>query len=334
MSSSKEKPSVSVIIPVYNGMNTLPNCLDSIEKQDYPKPLEIIIVDDGSKDGSGKYVESHGYKVIYQENLGPGLARNAGASASSGELLVFTDADCILDPNFITELAKPIIENDIVGSQGIFYSHQRNIVARFIQHEISERYNKQSKVQYIDWVATYGACYKRKVFLNNEGFDDSYSSEDAEFSFRLAEKGYKMVLATKALCQHLHYESFFKFIKFKYKRAYWTIWLYKRYPHRMVRDKMTPFLRKFQMLLLAEAIFFLLLGTWWKTSLYLGILSLIMLFISTLPFSIKVAKKDFILGVISPFFLLTRAACYFFGFSKGLLDYWQGKHIVKKSPPK
>ena len=327
-------PSVSVIVPVYNGMNTLPQCLDSLEKQDYPQALEIIIVDDGSTDGSSKHAKSRGFKVIHQDNRGPGLARNVGAFSASGELFVFTDADCILDQNFVTELVKPIIENDIVGSQGVFYSQQRNLVARFIQHEISERYNKQSKAQFIDWVATYGACYKRKVFLENGGFDDSYSSEDAEFSFRLAEKGYKMVLAPNALCQHLHYENFFKFVKFKYKRAYWTIWLYKRYPHRMVRDKMTPFSRKFQMFLMAGAIFSLLLGIWWKIPLYLGFLSLVILSISTLPFSIKVAAKDLMIGVISPFFLLTRTVCYIFGFSKGLLDYWRGKHIVKKSPPK
>ena len=233
-------PSVSVIIPVYNGMSTLGECLDSLEAQDYPNLLEVILVDDGSTDGSGQYAEGRGVEVLYQDNQGPGIARNRGAGKAAGDILVFTDADCILDQTFVSALVKPLENPDVIGSQGVFYSDQKSLVARFIQLEVSERYDKELKSRYIDWVATYGASYRKDVFLENGGFNDTYSSEDVELSFRLVEKGYKMVLAPDARCRHYHFESFWKFLRFKYKRAYWTVWLYKKYPNRMVYDRLTP----------------------------------------------------------------------------------------------
>jgi glycosyltransferase involved in cell wall biosynthesis len=163
---TKENASpVSVIVPVYNGKTTLAKCLDSIEKQDYPLPLEVIIIDDGSTDKSGEYAESKGFKVLRQQNQGPSLARNNGAKLATGELLVFTDADCVLDENFVTKLVKPLLNSDIVGSQGIFYSRQKNLVSRFIQFEILERIEKQNQAKYIDWVATYAACYNKEIFF-------------------------------------------------------------------------------------------------------------------------------------------------------------------------
>lgn len=327
-------PTATVIIPVYNGISTLPACLDSVGKQDYPQPPEVIIVDDGSTDGSGDYAESKGFKVIRQENRGPGVARNTGANAASGELLIFTDADCILDRDFITELTRPLIGTDIVGSQGIFYSRQRNLVARFIQQEINERYVRQSALKYIDWIATYGACYRKDVFLKNGGFNDIYSSEDAEFSIRLGKKGYKMVLAPRARCQHTNYENFFKFIRYKYKRAYWTVWLYSQYPNRIVSDKLTPSSRKNLMFMMMGMVIFLLLGVFWKSSIWVALIFTAALLVSTLPFSFKAMKEDPLVGLISPVFLITRTASYICGFCKGFIDYHRGERRVKKSAAK
>lgn len=328
-------PSVTLIIPVYNGMSTLPECLDSLEKQDYPGEVEYIIVDDGSSDGSGEYCISRGFRVMRQQNQGPGVARNIGAKVASGEYLVFTDADCVLNPDFITELVRPLMGTDIIGSQGVFYSNQSNIVARFIQHEVSERMERERKVDYIDWVATYAACYRKDVFLENGGFIDTYSSEDVELSFRLSEKGCRMVMAPKAQCRHRNYENFLKFLRFKYKRAYWTVWLYKKYPRRIAKDRLTPATRKSMMVFMAAAILFMLLSIWWKASFYIAVGWWIVFCISTLPFTFKViSRKDYTVGMLSPLFLLIRTTIYIAGFTKGLYDYWRGMRTVKRSAVK
>ena len=327
-------PGVTMIVPVYNGKSTLPALLDSLEKLDYRGETEFIFVDDGSTDDSGEYCRSRGYNVIRQVNQGPGIARNSGAKVARGEILVFTDADCILDEDFITELIKPLLDSDIVGAQGVFYSKQSNLVARFIQVEVQERINREKRADNFDWVATYAACYRKDVFLDNGGFSDIYSAEDAEFSMRLARKGYKMVLVPSAKCQHINYENFFKFLRFKYKRAYWIIWLYKKFPNMIVEDKMTPSSRKSMMILMMGAILLLVLGIFWKWCFFAGEMMLLLFLASTIPFALKAWKLDKTIALLSPFFLCARTLSYIFGFGKGVIDYLRGIQTVKKSAAK
>ena len=84
---------VSVIIPVFNADNYLPRCLQAIESQSFTN-LEIILVDDGSTDGSGRICDDFALKdrrakVVHQQNKGPWAARNAGIDASSGSYFFF-----------------------------------------------------------------------------------------------------------------------------------------------------------------------------------------------------------------------------------------------------
>lgn len=102
------KPLISVIVPVYNGEAFLDQCLESIAAQDYAR-LEIIIVDDGSTDGtaaiSDRWAERDSrVRVIHQPNGGHSAARNAGLDAMSGELMMMVDSDDVLHPDFITVL--------------------------------------------------------------------------------------------------------------------------------------------------------------------------------------------------------------------------------------
>lgn len=99
---------VSIIIPVYNVILYLFDCIETVEQQTY-KNIEIILVDDGSSDGSEKLCdelsESYGnIKVIHQKNSGVSTARNNGIEASSGEYIIFVDSDDFIDPNMIEKL--------------------------------------------------------------------------------------------------------------------------------------------------------------------------------------------------------------------------------------
>jgi glycosyltransferase involved in cell wall biosynthesis len=88
------KPLVSVIVPVYNGENFLVDALASIRRQDYC-PLEIVIIDDGSTDGTAELAATLGRDInwIRQQNRGPSAARNAGLALAQGEFIAFLDAD-------------------------------------------------------------------------------------------------------------------------------------------------------------------------------------------------------------------------------------------------
>ena len=104
------KQCISVIIPVYNVVSFLPRCLESVCGQTYGN-LEILLVDDGSTDGSGalcgRWAEKDArIRVIRKENGGVSSARNAGLKAASGELIGFVDADDQIDPEMYEKLVK------------------------------------------------------------------------------------------------------------------------------------------------------------------------------------------------------------------------------------
>lgn len=93
------KPLISGIVPVFNGERYLRETLDSMLAQTY-QPLEIIVVDDGSTDGTGEVIAGYGDNVLYlrQDNAGPAVARNLGINAAQGEFISFLDADDLWHP--------------------------------------------------------------------------------------------------------------------------------------------------------------------------------------------------------------------------------------------
>jgi glycosyltransferase involved in cell wall biosynthesis len=107
---------ISVIIPVYNVEEYLHECVDSVINQTYKK-LQIILVDDGSTDSSGKICDEYAEKddrivVIHKENGGLSSARNAGLNVAHGNYISFVDSDDWVLPEFIEKLYCAIIEND------------------------------------------------------------------------------------------------------------------------------------------------------------------------------------------------------------------------------
>ena len=109
------EPLVSVIIPVYNVLPYLREALDSVIVQTY-RNLEIIIVDDGSTDGSGavcdEYLSDSRVQVIHQENRGLGGARNTGLDSMTGEYVAFLDSDDAFHPDMIQKMKDAICRHD------------------------------------------------------------------------------------------------------------------------------------------------------------------------------------------------------------------------------
>lgn len=113
--AKNENPLVSIIVPVYNSAKYLSGCVDSILAQTY-KNIELILVDDGSKDDSGKICDSYAskdsrVKVIHQQNGGISRAQNAGLDAASGEFIAFADNDDILDCKNIEILLNALLQS-------------------------------------------------------------------------------------------------------------------------------------------------------------------------------------------------------------------------------
>jgi len=116
------KPFVSVIVPVYNGAKYLSEAVESIRRQNY-HPLEIIIIDDGSTDGTAELVANLGKDIryVYQRNRGPAAARNTGLAMVRGDVIAFLDADDYWPPNKLQiQLARLNDDPKIEVVQGRF----------------------------------------------------------------------------------------------------------------------------------------------------------------------------------------------------------------------
>ena len=106
------KPNISIIVPVYNIEEYLPRCIESILNQTYNN-LELILVDDGSKDKSGEICDAYAKKdnrvvVLHKENGGSSSARNAGIAIAKGEYLGFVDSDDYIEPDMYEKMVAVI----------------------------------------------------------------------------------------------------------------------------------------------------------------------------------------------------------------------------------
>ena len=114
--AEQEKTKISVIVPVYKAEAWLARCVDSILAQTF-RDLEVILVDDGSPDGSGALCEGYAaadsrVKAIHKANGGVSSARNAGIEAASGEWVAFVDSDDWLEPDYLERLADRLTGPD------------------------------------------------------------------------------------------------------------------------------------------------------------------------------------------------------------------------------
>lgn len=112
---------ISVIIPTYNEEKNLLACLNSLKNQKTEFPFEVIIVDFNSKDHTRRIVKKSGFKLLVEKRPGRAAARNSGAAAAKGEILAFTEADCIINPDWIEAIGRHLRDNPkVIGLSGIY----------------------------------------------------------------------------------------------------------------------------------------------------------------------------------------------------------------------
>jgi cellulose synthase/poly-beta-1,6-N-acetylglucosamine synthase-like glycosyltransferase len=313
---------ISVIVPAYNAAPTVDACLEGLLRQSVPgNRYEVILVDDGSSDETREIVGRYDVRLIAQSHQGPAAARNRGVVEAKGEIVLFTDADCVATESWIAKMVKPFDDDEVVGVKGAYCSRQGGIVPRFAQYEYEERYERMARQRQIDFIDTYAAGYRRRVFLKEGGFDARYiKDEDQEFSFRLAERGYKMVFNPQAVVYHRHPQTLAAYFKRKFDIGYWKVMVLRRHPEKAISDSHTPQSLKIQMglvFLLIPLVALILLGSLFP---WLFLLAVVLFLISILPFTIKTLRQDPLVGLLSPFLLFLRAVALGLGMVKGGWD--------------
>ncbi|MBU0662831.1 MAG: glycosyltransferase [Candidatus Diapherotrites archaeon] len=303
----------SVVIPVYNSEDTIADCLKSVLAQKVRGGFEVIVVDDGSTDSTGKITKKFPVKYIRQDNAGPATARNKGVKRASGKYVAFIDADCVASGGWLAELLKPLEENEATGVQGAYRSEQREIIARFSQVEIEDRYERMMRAKSIDWVGSYSSAYRRDVFVRESGYDEDFptaSGEDPELSFKLAKKGHKLLFNPRAVVFHKHQSTLASYLKSKFYRAYWRVLLYKKHREKAVKDSYTPQVLKVQIglfYLFCAGIVAALLN---PALSFVPVGILLAGFLSTLPFTIFALQRDFTVGLVAPFVIMLRSVVF------------------------
>jgi cellulose synthase/poly-beta-1,6-N-acetylglucosamine synthase-like glycosyltransferase len=317
---------ISIVVPAYNSQKTIGPCLDALLAQTTPREsYEIIVVDDGSTDATAEMAQARGALVIRQPNRGAGAARNSGAQHATGEIIMFVDADSVPDRCFVAKLAAPFCDPDIAGASGEKKTRQTNLWARFVQAEYDFKYELIAAHPKIDFVDSSTAAYRRKVFLGNGGFDSMMmEAEDTELSFRLAERGCKMVLVRDAIAYHSHPESPLDFLVRKYRYAVWRSIVYARMPRKMASETRTPQAQKLQVLF-AFALLPAALGGLLFTGLAWAAAFLLVLFVATTFSFVRWSwQSDRAVALVAPFIFLLAAYAGGLGLVVGL-SKWHGK---------
>ncbi len=322
----------TVIVPVYNGEKRIGKCLDSLIEQS-KKPGEIIVVDDGSNDKTVDVIKKFKkVKLIKQNHKGPAAARNLGAKKARGNILLFTDADCVVDKNWVSEMIKPFKDKEMAGVQGRYKTLQKGLIARSVQLEIEDRYDRMKSRKHIDFIGSYSAGYRKRIFTKFRGFDESFptaSGEDPELSFKLSKAGHKMVFNQDAIVYHEHVDSLKAYLRQKFWRAYWRVLLYRKHPGKIKAESYTPQTLKTQIGLLYLTVLFLMVSLFSLAFAYLSSFSFILLLFSTFGPSSKNFRKDRKVGLLSPVILILRTVV----FGAGLV-YGSFKILLLRNNPR
>ena len=230
----KFEPFVSVVIPTYNRKEMLKDCLESLFNQNYPKgEYEIIVVDDGSTDGTNEVIQSlsekHKLKYFYQENKGPAAARNLGIENSEGEIICFIDDDCIADRDWIKNLIKGYTDDKIggVGGRTIGYN-PKNVIEKFQDYLFIPKVIDNS---YLPSINTANASYRRSILIEVSGFDPRFrTNEDYDLGIRVRKGGYRLRYMPSAIVYHKHREDFFGLLKREFYLAKGIKLICDKYP--------------------------------------------------------------------------------------------------------
>jgi glycosyltransferase involved in cell wall biosynthesis len=224
-------PSVSIVIPAYNAANLIRLVLDACLAQDYAD-VEVIVVDDGSTDDTGSIVQQYPVKYVFQENSGPAAARNAGWRQAKGEIVCFTDSDCLPAKDWVSRLIERYEADDIAGVGGTYdIANSDSLLAVCVHEEIVQRHLRMPP--YVNYLGSFNASYRWRVLRDVKGFDESYrmaSGEDNDLAYKVIAMGYRLAFTREAKVAHHHPTRLWRYLRTQFWHGYWRVKLYVRHP--------------------------------------------------------------------------------------------------------
>jgi cellulose synthase/poly-beta-1,6-N-acetylglucosamine synthase-like glycosyltransferase len=228
-------PKVSVIVCAYNGERTLDSCLSSLQKLNYPN-YEVIVVNDGSTDRTRQITESYGYvRLINQANQGLSAARNAGIRASTGEIIAFTDADCMADHDWLNHLVGRFLSSPFGAVGGPNLSPPDNsMVASCVAVSPGAPTHVLLDDEVAEHIPGCNMAVRREALEATGGFDPIFraAGDDVDLCWRLQNKGYKIGFSPAAVVWHFRRNTVRDYIKQQEGYGKAEALLYFKHPNR------------------------------------------------------------------------------------------------------
>lgn len=196
---------ISVVIPVLNGGRGILDTLDALARQEGAEEHEVLVVDNGSSDGTPDRVAAHPVapRVLHEPARGPYAARNLGLHESTGEVIAFTDADCLPDPRWLRAGADALAAGaDLAGGAIV----QEPTGPR---PSLWERYDRATYLRQEDYVRDQRFAATANLFVRRAVFDavgafrpELVASGDLELGWRACDAGFRLVYAPDARVRH------------------------------------------------------------------------------------------------------------------------------------
>jgi glycosyltransferase involved in cell wall biosynthesis len=230
--------SVTVVIPAYNSARTLERCLRACLAQDGVGSPEVIVVDDGSTDDTAAVAATLPVTCIRQPNAGPAAARNAGWRAGHGEIVCFTDADCVPPPHWAAGLTAEFARGPVTAVGGGYDYRGTDGLGRLIDEEIRMRH--RAMPEQTDVLGGYNLAVRRSALEAVGGFNPEYrtaSAEDNDLCYRLTAAGFRLHFAPDIRVEHLHAWRLLPYLKTQARHGFWRMKLYRDHPGRGRGDR-------------------------------------------------------------------------------------------------
>ena len=308
----------SFIIPLYNRPEEIDELLFSLTKQNYPKPFEIVIVEDGSDNNAKEIIESYRDRLNIQyfltQNQGAGMARNYGMSQAKGDYFIVLDSDVLVPANYLKKVKKALQANYTDAFGGPDAAHPTftplqkainfSMTSMMTTGGIRGKKKGVGKFQ----PRSFNLGISKKAFEKTGGFSSMKIGEDIDLSFRLWEHGFETQLIEKAFVYHKRRTSIEAFYKQTFKFGSARPVLNKKYPGTAKITYWFPsvFITGF---ILSSLLF--MMGSWELITLYY--LYFMLLFMSSL-----IVNKNITVAFLSIITTLVQMTGYGFGFLKSM----------------
>jgi glycosyltransferase involved in cell wall biosynthesis len=231
---------ISVIVPVKNSVRTIRDLLDSLMELDYDSDMfEVILVDGDSTDGTRKIIQEYPVILLDEEGHGLNAARNTGIKWSSGEIIAFTDGDCIVPPDWLRNMAKNFRDPNVsfVGGPVQGYDGES-----FLSVYMDETYfqvkpgftwrSEATDLMLLQFPAGCNMAFRRHALEKVNFFDEriAFGFDDLDPVEKLGSRGFRMVMDPEVVVLHQHRTSLRDIFKqhFNYGRGGALLIVYKR----------------------------------------------------------------------------------------------------------